>query len=191
MTIDNAEQAHKAGTAPEDAPVLDDEANRLIDRLSSAFDVGLVALLRQVIKGQLAVADAETAIARVRQAVAESRDNAQAGREKLQLTLIDLVEAEMTEQMAGLRALVGAHDREQVIKLRMNHLRDTMIRQSSAIGRYQDAQAEAFGDAWEPILNLVREWRVGAPIGSGATVDADASPVDESGTGPNSTGPNA
>lgn len=137
---------------------------RAISGFSDALDQGINAVLRQVIRGQLAVGEAETAVQDVRAAVAEATDRARMGRKRVQLALLEIVEAEINEQLAGLRALAQAEDPKAIVNDRMQHMQDTLNRQANALGRLQEEQQAALRDAFEPLEAIAAKLRGDQPV---------------------------
>lgn len=128
---------------------------RAIGGVSDALDQGINTVLRQVIKGQLAVGDAETAVQDVRAAIAEAAEKARAGRKRVQLAMLEIVEAEVAEQLASLRAMAEADDPKALVHDRMQHMQETLNRQADAIGRLQDEQQAAMREALEPLAAIM------------------------------------
>ncbi len=135
------------------------EVRSMIATVSDAINSGLISVLRQVIKGQLAMADSEKALADMQAALAQARQRAKQGRKNFQLTLIDLIDAEIAQQLNDWRAIVTADDAEDMLRLRFDQLKAAMTRQSVSLGRLQDAQQRAVSESFEPIVELVRGWR--------------------------------
>jgi len=153
-----SEQTTQPGAEPAQDE-LSPEAQNMVTGVSDAINSGLITVLRQVIKGQLAMADGEQALTDLRAALAEARKNAKQGRKNFQLTLIDLIDAELSQQLNDWRALVTAEDGEDLLRLRFEQFKASLTRYSISIGRLQDAQQKAVTDSYEPIVELVRTWR--------------------------------
>ncbi|MGB0919941.1 MAG: hypothetical protein ACPG06_03685 [Alphaproteobacteria bacterium] len=132
---------------------------RAISGFSNALDQGINAVLRQVIRGQLAVGDAEAAMQDVRAAVAEAAERARHGRKRVQLAMLEVVEAEVSEQLAGLRALAEAENPKAIVNDRMQHMQDTLNRQAAAMDRLQGEQQAALRDAFEPLEAIANKLR--------------------------------
>ena len=128
---------------------------RAIGGVSDALDQGINAVLRQVIRGQLAVGDAETAVQDVRSAISEAADKARTGRKRVQLAMLEIVEAEVAEQLASLRELAEADDPKTLVHDRMQHMQETLNRQADAIGRLQEEQQAAMREALEPLAAIM------------------------------------
>lgn len=136
---------------PDPKAALPGPVEKAISGFSEALDQGINAVLRQVIRGQLAVGEAETAMQDVRAAVVEAADRAREGRKRLQLAMLEVVEAEINEQLAGLRALAEAEDPKAIVNDRMQHMQETLNRQANALGRLQEEQQAAVRDAFAPL----------------------------------------
>lgn len=145
-----------------DETELSPEMRTMITGVSDAINASLIAVLRQVIKGQLAMADGEKAMAELRTALADAREKARSGRRLVQLTLIDLIDAELAQQLDDWRALVTADDAEDLLRLRLEQFRATLARQSVSFDRLQQAQTKAVAETFEPVAELFRTWRSAA-----------------------------